>query len=127
MHYDVCESSLLYPNHRSLFVFKRRHREEEEKEAERSIHVIALERSRGSVLGMSFDTNFRMSMGMATTTMMTTMLEEVVALAQKILVERENSHPTLPASGVLENFHLVPVATVHHLSKEAPTPIPRFF
>ena len=37
--------------------------EEEEKEAERSIHVIALERSRGSVLGMSFDTNFRLSMG----------------------------------------------------------------
>eukprot|EP00579_Thalassiosira_antarctica_P010671 CAMPEP_0201910268 /NCGR_PEP_ID=MMETSP0903-20130614/1702_1 /ASSEMBLY_ACC=CAM_ASM_000552 /TAXON_ID=420261 /ORGANISM="Thalassiosira antarctica, Strain CCMP982" /LENGTH=1016 /DNA_ID=CAMNT_0048444879 /DNA_START=78 /DNA_END=3128 /DNA_ORIENTATION=- len=37
--------------------------EEEEKEAERSIHVIAMERSRGSVLGMSFDTNFRLSMG----------------------------------------------------------------
>ncbi|KAL7540662.1 hypothetical protein ACHAXR_010679 [Thalassiosira sp. AJA248-18] len=34
--------------------------EEEEKEAERSIHVIAMERSRGSVLGMSFDTNFRL-------------------------------------------------------------------
>ena len=45
-------------------MFKKSHREEEEKEAERSIHVIALERSRGSVLGMSFDTNFRMSMGM---------------------------------------------------------------
>jgi hypothetical protein len=41
-----------------------RHREEEEKDAERSIHVIALERSRGSVLGMSFDTHFRMSMDM---------------------------------------------------------------
>jgi len=38
--------------------------EEEEKEAERSIHVIAMERSRGSVLGMSFDTNFRLSMDM---------------------------------------------------------------
>lgn len=37
--------------------------EEEEKEAERSIHHIALERSRGSVLGMSFDTNFRLSLG----------------------------------------------------------------
>lgn len=37
--------------------------EEEEKEAEKSIHVIAMERSRGSVLGMSFDTNFRLSMG----------------------------------------------------------------
>ena len=37
-------------------------REEEEKEAERSIHVIAMERSRGSVLGMTFDTNFRLSM-----------------------------------------------------------------
>ena len=32
-------------------------REEEEKEAERSIHVIAMERSRGSVLGLTFDTN----------------------------------------------------------------------
>ena len=32
--------------------------EEEEREAERSIHVIAMERSRGSVLGMTFDTNF---------------------------------------------------------------------
>ncbi|KAL3790838.1 hypothetical protein ACHAWO_007935 [Cyclotella atomus] len=37
--------------------------EEEEKEAEKSIHHIALERSRGSVLGMSFDTNFRLSLG----------------------------------------------------------------
>ena len=36
--------------------------EEEEKEAEKSIHHIALERSRGSVLGMSFDTNFRLSL-----------------------------------------------------------------
>ena len=32
--------------------------EEEEKEAEKSIHHIAMERSRGSVLGMSFDANF---------------------------------------------------------------------
>ncbi|KAL7542934.1 hypothetical protein ACHAWF_007286 [Thalassiosira exigua] len=37
--------------------------EEEEREAERSIHAVAMERSRGSVLGMSFDTNFRLSMG----------------------------------------------------------------
>lgn len=36
--------------------------DEEEKEAEKSIHCIALERSRGSVLGMSFDTNFRLSL-----------------------------------------------------------------
>jgi len=40
-----------------------RNSDEDEKEAERSIHVIAMERSRGSVLGMSFDTNFRLSMG----------------------------------------------------------------
>ena len=32
--------------------------EEEEREAERSIHVIAMEKGRGSVLGMTFDTNF---------------------------------------------------------------------
>eukprot|EP00956_Cyclotella_meneghiniana_P010241 scaffold14139_cov74-Cyclotella_meneghiniana.AAC.13 len=36
--------------------------EEVEKEAEKSIHIIAMERSRGSVLGMSFDTNFRLSL-----------------------------------------------------------------
>eukprot|EP00804_Cyclotella_cryptica_P029136 CCRYP_005303-RA/>CCRYP_005303-RA protein AED:0.19 eAED:0.19 QI:109/1/1/1/1/1/3/410/885 len=39
--------------------------EEEEKEAEKSIHHIAMERSRGSVLGMSFDTNFRLSLDSA--------------------------------------------------------------
>lgn len=39
--------------------------EEEEKEAEKSIHHIAMEKSRGSVLGMSFDTNFRLSLDSA--------------------------------------------------------------
>eukprot|EP00569_Conticribra_weissflogii_P002108 CAMPEP_0171346116 /NCGR_PEP_ID=MMETSP0878-20121228/23547_1 /TAXON_ID=67004 /ORGANISM="Thalassiosira weissflogii, Strain CCMP1336" /LENGTH=1044 /DNA_ID=CAMNT_0011849709 /DNA_START=21 /DNA_END=3155 /DNA_ORIENTATION=- len=36
--------------------------EEEEKEAERSIHIIAMERSRGSVLGTSFTTNLNLSL-----------------------------------------------------------------
>ncbi|KAL7472277.1 hypothetical protein ACHAXS_012610 [Conticribra weissflogii] len=36
--------------------------EEEEKEAERSIHIIAMERSRGSVLGTSFTANLNLSL-----------------------------------------------------------------